>query len=74
MWNICGKIQSVRFNEAGTIVSYDIMLENGNLTTRHRRYLARDIPEKVVDEAEAHVDIPIHEEVSESEVQTDRVV
>ena len=36
--------------------------------------MARDIPEKVVDEAVAHVDIPIHEEVSESEVQTDRVV
>ena len=36
--------------------------------------MARDIPEKVVDEAEAHVDILIHEEVSESDVQTDRVV
>ena len=66
-------MQSVRFNEAGTIVSYEIMLENGNLTTRHRRYLARDIPEKTVDEAGAHVDIPIHAEVSESE-QTDQVV
>ena len=54
------------------------MLESGNLTTRHRRYLTRDIPEKVVDEAEnlnhEDVDIPIHDEFTESEVQTDRGV
>ena len=72
LWNIRGKIQRVRFNQAGTIVSYEIMLENGNLTTRHRRYLARDIPEKVVDEAEnlnhEDVDIPIHDEFTESEL------
>ena len=77
-WNTRGQIKQVRFNEAGTIVSYDVMLENRHLTSRHRRYLTRDIPGNVVDEAESPipddiVDIPIHDgaEVStESGVQT----
>ena len=35
------------------IVSYNVRLENGHLTSWHRRYLTRDIPEKVVEEAES---------------------
>ena len=36
------------------------MLENGNLTTRHRRFMTKGIPEKVVDEA-VGLDPVIHE-------------
>ena len=45
LWNIRGKIQGIRFNEGGTIVSYEVMLENGNVTTRHQRFMTKDIPE-----------------------------
>ena len=45
LWNIRGKVHGLRFSEAGSIVSYDIMLENGNVTSRHRRFMTKDIPE-----------------------------
>ena len=45
LWNIRGKVHGIRFNEAGTIVSYEIMLRNGNVTTRHRRFMTKDLPE-----------------------------
>ena len=45
LWNICEKVHGIRFNEAGTIVSYEIMLENGNVTTRHCRFMTKDLPE-----------------------------
>ena len=60
LWNIHGKIQGIRFNEAGTIGSYEVMLKNGNVTTRHRRYMTRDIPERIDDEAESLAPVNIH--------------
>ena len=65
----------------GTIVSFDVRLENGHLTSRHRRYLTRDIPEKIVEEAESliHdeiVDTSLHDGVgvsTDSGVQTEVV-
>ena len=73
-WNIRGQIQSVRVYNEGTIVSYDIKLENGHVTTR---YLTKDIPEKAVEEVENSihvvVDIPAHGGASgftESRIQT----
>ena len=45
LWNIRGKVHGLRFSEAGSIVSYDIMLENGNVTSRHHRFMTKDIPE-----------------------------
>ena len=41
------------------IVSYNVRLENGHLTSWHRRYLTRDITEKVVEAAESL----IHDEI-----------
>ena len=47
LWNIRGKIHGLRYSETGQIVSYDVLLENGKLTSRHRRFMTRDIPENV---------------------------
>ena len=45
LWNIRGKVHGLRFSEAGSIVLYDIILENGNVTSRHRRFMTKDLPE-----------------------------
>ena len=42
-WDIRGKIQALRYSETGQIVSYDVLLPNGKLTSRHRRFMTRDI-------------------------------
>ena len=39
LWNVRGKIHGLRFSETGQIVSYDVMLQNGNVTSRHRRFI-----------------------------------
>ena len=57
LWNIRGKIHGLRFSESGQIVSYDVMLENGNVTSRHRRFMTRDIPEEVGSQADHDEDI-----------------
>ena len=46
-WDIRGKIHGLRYSETGQIVSYDVLLPNGKLTSRHRRFMTRDIPENV---------------------------
>ena len=62
LWNIRGKVHGIRFNEAGTIVSYEIMLRNGNVTTRHRRFMTKDLPEVEGSEPGIHGEEPvIHE-------------
>ena len=47
LWNIRAKIHALRYSETGQIVSYDVLLPNGKLTSRHRRFMTRDIPENV---------------------------
>ena len=44
-WDSRGEIKALRYSETGKIVSYDILLPNGKLTSRHRRFLTRDIPD-----------------------------
>ena len=53
-----GIIKEVRINERGTICSYLVQLENGLITSRHRRCLKRDLPindEMVVENEEPQV-------------------
>ena len=57
-WNLRGIIKEVRINEQGTICSYLVQLENGLITSRHRRCLKRDLPindEMVVENEEPQV-------------------
>ena len=44
-WDSRGEIKALRYSETGKIVSYDILLPNGKVTSRHRRFLTRDIPD-----------------------------
>ena len=46
-WDSRGEIKALRYSETGQIVSYDVLLPNGKLTGRHRRFMTRDIPENV---------------------------
>ena len=46
-WDIRGEIKALRYSETGQIVSYDVLLPNGKLTSRHRRFMTRDIPDNV---------------------------
>ena len=68
-WNLRGIIKEVRINEQGTICSYLVQLENGLITSRHRRCLKRDLPindEMVVENEEPQVgNIPQAAEVAE---------
>ena len=57
-WNLRGIIKEVRINEQGMICSYLVQLENGLITSRHRRCLKRDLPindEMVVENEEPQV-------------------
>ena len=50
-WDTRGEIKALRYSETGQIVSYDILLPNGKLTSRHRRFITRDIP--VIDDRDS---------------------
>ena len=63
VWNIRGKVKGVRYSESGTIVSYDFELMNGNITTRHRRFMSKELPEVEsqpdinIEQSEGHQDL-----------------
>ena len=46
-WDCRGEIKALRYSETGKIVSYDVLLPNGKVTSRHRRFLTRDIPDDI---------------------------
>ena len=40
-WTNGGETTNVRTTSDGTIASYEILTDNGTLTTRHRRYISK---------------------------------
>ena len=55
-WNLKGTIKEFRINEKGRICSYLVQLESGLVTSRHRRFLKRDLP--MNDDIVAEGDVP----------------
>merc|ERR1712208_196139 len=44
-WNLKGTVERLRYTDDGRVVSYYIMTDTNNMTTRHRRYLKPLHPE-----------------------------
>ena len=42
-WDVQGVVKDVRVSEEGTILSYDIVLSNNHITSRHRRFIRSSI-------------------------------
>ena len=40
-WDVQGVVKDVRVSEEGTILSYDIVLSNNHITSRHRHFIRR---------------------------------
>ena len=49
-WDVKGVVKDVRISEKGTILSYEIVLPNNHISTRHRRFIRKEIlPENPVE-------------------------